>query len=177
MKESVYCSVARHEELNKLVDSLKAAGFKPEDISVILDDKPGTWDADNGRAPEGTVIGAGTGAAVGGALGLMAALGLVAVPIAGPFLAAGPLLAALGGAAAGTALGGLTGAFVGMGIPKEQAEKFEGRIKEGSAVVAVHTPSASSMDKAVELCESVGAIDITRVESPEVLSPAKTTSA
>jgi len=177
MKESVYCSVGRHEELNTLVNSLKSAGFAPEDISVVLDDKPGTWDEGNGRAAEGTTIGAGAGAALGGAFGLMAALGLVAVPVAGPFLAAGPLLAALGGAAAGTALGGLAGGFVGMGVPKEQAEKFAGSIHEGSAVVAVHTPNQESMDKAVQLCEKVNATDITRVEGPEVLSASKTTSA
>ena len=104
----------------------------------------------------------------------MAAIGLVAAPLAGPFLAVGPILAALGGAAVGSAVGGLTGGFIGLGIPPEQAEKFEGRIREGSAMISVHTPTAELMDKAVSLFENAGATDITRVQGAEVHQASRT---
>lgn len=174
MKESVYCSVTRHEQINELVDSLKGMGFDPKDISVILADNPGVDDGGSGRASEGTTVGAGAGAALGGAFGWMAAIGLVAAPLAGPFLAVGPILAALGGAAVGSAVGGLTGGFIGLGIPPEQAEKYEGRIREGSAVISVHTPTPDQMERVVSLFESAGATDVTRVQSVDAHQPSRT---
>ena len=54
---------------------------------------------------------------VGGGLGWLAGIGALAIPGLGPFIAAGPIMAALAGAGVGGAVGGLTGALVGMGIP------------------------------------------------------------
>ena len=50
---------------------------------------------------EGTVNGAGTGGVIGGALGWIAGIGALGIPAAGPFIAAGPVIAALSGAAIG----------------------------------------------------------------------------
>jgi hypothetical protein len=51
------------------------------------------------KAPEGATTGAGTGVVVGGALGWLAGIGALAIPGVGPFIAAGPIMAALAGAA------------------------------------------------------------------------------
>ena len=71
-----------------------------------------------------------TGGVLGGALGWLAGIGALAIPGVGPFIAAGPIMAALGGAAVGAAVGGLTGALVGMGIPEYEAKHYEGKIRE-----------------------------------------------
>jgi uncharacterized membrane protein len=66
-------------------------------------------------------------------------IGSLAIPGAGPFVAAGPIMAALSGAAIGAAVGGLTGALVGMGIPEYEAKQYEGKILKGNVLISVHT--------------------------------------
>src|SRR5216110_154906 len=113
----------------RIVDDLRAAGFSNDDISVLLPDKAGTRDfavEEGTKAPEGALTGAGTGGVLGGALGWLAGIGALAIPGLGPFIAAGPIMAALSGAAAGAALGGVTGALIGFGIPEYEARRYEG---------------------------------------------------
>ena len=44
--------------------------------------------------PEGATVGASTGGVVGGTIGLLAGIGALAIPGLGPFIAAGPIMAA-----------------------------------------------------------------------------------
>src|SRR5918912_4645005 len=95
------------------VDSLKDAGFRNTDISVLFPDNQGSKDFAHEKAtkaPEGAVAGGASGAVIGGALGWLAGIGALAIPGIGPFVAAGPLMGMLGGIGIGTTLGGLTGA-------------------------------------------------------------------
>ena len=115
------------------VDALKMAGFRNTDISVLFPENVGTKDFAHTKAtkaPEGATTGAGTGAVVGGALGWLVGIGALAIPGLGPFIAAGPIMAALAGAGVGGAVGGVTGALVGMGIPntKRNATKDASRM-------------------------------------------------
>ena len=103
------------------VDRLLAAGFSNCDISVLLPDFQGTRDfahQKTTKAPEGATAGGTTGGAIGGTLGLLAGIGALAIPGLGPFIAAGPIMAALAGLGIGGAVGGFIGALVGMGIPR-----------------------------------------------------------
>ncbi|RYZ63261.1 MAG: DUF3341 domain-containing protein, partial [Proteobacteria bacterium] len=128
MKKSVVCIVPDRSKAELIVDQLKAAGFSDNDLSVLFPDQQGTRDfahEHNTKAPEGAVAGVSAGGALGGTLGLLAGIGALAIPGLGPFIAAGPLVAALSGAAVGAAAGGLTGALVGMGIPEIEAKAYE----------------------------------------------------
>ena len=115
MAEKAVFGIAKSEsQAIKIADDLKAAGFSENDISVLLPDKAGTKDfahEQHTKAPEGAATGAGTGAVLGGALGWMVGIGALAIPGLGPFIAAGPIMAVLAGAAGGAAAGGLTGAL------------------------------------------------------------------
>jgi len=145
------------------VDRLVAAGFRTEDISVLLPENVGTKDfahEKNTKAPEGTTTGAVTGGVVGGTLGLLAGIGALAIPGLGPFIAAGPIMATLAGVGAGGAVGGLVGALIGMGIPEYEAKRYEGRIKEGGILMSVHCDNSDWTKKAKELLEQTGAEDI-----------------
>jgi hypothetical protein len=113
------------------VDMLRQRGFRNTDISVLFPHNEGTKDfatEKNTKAPEGTAAGAGTGAVIGGTLGWLAGIGALAIPGLGPFIAAGPIMAALAGVGVGGAIGGLTGALIGMGIPEFEAKRYEGRV-------------------------------------------------
>jgi hypothetical protein len=145
------------------VTALKNAGFRNTDISVLFADNEGTKDfavEKQTKAPEGAAAGAGTGAVVGGTLGWLAGIGALAIPGLGPFIAAGPIVAAFAGAGVGGAIGGLTGALVGMGIPEYEAKRYEGRIKNGGILLSVHSDSSEWTDKAKKILESTGADDI-----------------
>jgi hypothetical protein len=143
--------------------ALKAAGFSYNDISVLFPQSDSTKDfahEKNTKAPEGASAGAGTGAVLGGGLGWLVGIGALAIPGLGPFIAAGPIMAALAGAGVGGAVGGLTGALIGMGIPEYEAKRYEGRVKDGGILLSVHSSSSEEVKRAKAILEGTGAQDI-----------------
>src|SRR5580692_4326303 len=145
------------------VDALREAGFRNTDISVLFPENVGTRDfahEKQTKAPEGTATGATSGAVIGGTLGWLAGIGALAIPGLGPFIAAGPIMAALAGAGAGGVVGGLAGALIGMGIPEYEAKRYEGRIKEGGILLSVHSDNSDEVKRAKEILENTGAQDV-----------------
>jgi hypothetical protein len=158
-------------EVENAVDALKDSGFSNSDISVLMPKGDSTRDfahEKETKAPEGATAGATTGAVVGGGLGWLIGIGALAIPGVGPFIAAGPIMAALAGAGVGGAVGGLTGALVGMGIPEYEAKRYEGFVKDGGILLSVHSDNADETKKAKALLERTGAHDI--ASSDEVKS-------
>src|SRR6266480_70103 len=145
------------------VDVLRQENFRNTDISVLFPENQGTKDFShekNTKAPEGATTGATSGAVIGGGLGWLAGIGALAIPGLGPFIAAGPIMAALAGAGAGGVVGGLTGALVGMGIPEYEAKRYEGRVKDGGILLSVHSDSSDETKRAKEILQQTGAQDI-----------------
>jgi hypothetical protein len=150
-------------DLENGVDALKAAGYRNTDISVLFPETTGTKDfahEKHTKAPEGATTGAGTGLVVGGALGWLAGIGALAIPGLGPFIAAGPIMAALAGAGVGGTVGGVVGALVGMGIPEYEAKRYEGRVKSGGILLSVHCDNSEWTKKAREILTQTGAEDV-----------------
>ncbi len=149
--DTIYGIFKDIDSADRALTKFAALNYNPQDISVILEEET--------SKKYQTVKGAGTGVAVGGLLGGIAALllGAGAITITGlsPLLVAGPLALALGisgtaaaaaeGAAAGAVGGGLIGALVGRGIPKETAEAYETGIKAGKILLGV--PVKTGMDE------------------------------
>ncbi len=145
------------------VDGLKAAGFSNRDISVLFSESSGTRDfahEKGTKAPEGATAGAGTGVVLGGALGWLLGVGALAIPGLGPFIAAGPIMAALAGAGVGGTVLGVAGALVGMGIPEYEAKRYEGRVKDGGILLSVHSNTSDATKRAKLILEATGAQDI-----------------
>ena len=141
-------------------DDLKAAGFSIDDVSVLRQDTLGSKSfahEKNTKAPEGATTGVTAGGAIGAVLGLLTGMGILALPGAGPFVAAGPVMCALAGLGAGGALGGLIGALVGMGIPEYEARRFKGQIKEGGILLSVHCDTSDEIVLAKDLLKQTGA--------------------
>jgi uncharacterized membrane protein len=162
-KISVFCIATSEQQAIRIVDELKAASFSNNDISVLLPDKTGTKDfahTQNTKAPEGATTGGVTGGVLGGALGWLVGIGALAIPGVGPFIAAGPIMAALGGMAVGGAVGGITGALIGLGIPEYEAKRYEGKIKSGNVLISVHTEDSEEVKRAKEIFKQLGAEDI-----------------
>ena len=152
--------------VEEAVDHLRGAGFRSTDISVLFPDNKGTKDfahEKNTKAPEGVTTGAVAGGITGGVLGWLTGIGALAIPGLGPFVAAGPIVAALAGAGAVGTVGGIIGALVGMGIPEYEAKRYEGRIREGGVLLSVHCDSSEWVKRAKELLRETGAQDIAAV--------------
>ena len=164
-------------EVENAVDALKSGGFAYTDVSVLFPHNEGTKDfaaEKHTKAPEGAATGAGTGAVVGGALGWLVGIGALAIPGVGPFIAAGPIMAALAGAGVGGTLGGIAGALIGLGIPEYEAKRYEGLIKKGGILLSVHSESAELTKRAKEILTRTGAADI--ASTGEAKADVKTTS-
>ena len=162
-KTSVICIAQTELQAINIVDTLKAAGYLNNDISVLLPDKSGTKDfahEQHTKLPEGATTGGVAGGVVGGALGWLVGIGALTIPGLGPFIAAGPIMAALSGAAVGGAVGGVTGALIGLGFSEYEAKRYEGKIKGGNVLISVHTESAEDVSQAKEIFKNAGAEDI-----------------
>jgi hypothetical protein len=175
MATSVFCIASAESKANEIVSKLKSAGFRDNDISVLFPDKSTSNQfahEKHTKAPEGAAAGAGAGGVVGGALGLLAGIGLLAIPGVGPFIAAGPIMAAL----SGIAVGGIAGALIGMGIPELEAKRYEGRVKDGNILISAHSENSDEIKKARTIFENAGATDIGSSSEKTAPSPAVTPS-
>ena len=183
-RKDVYCLANNENQAEHIISRLVSNGFTNEDISILCPDKSrrnakttGEWDSNfegpqararggdlstekHTKAPEGATTGATAGGVLGGTLGLLAGIGALAIPGLGPFIAAGPIMAALSGSAVGGGLGLLVGALVGAGIPEYEAKKYEDALKAGNCLICVRTENSDEINRATEIMEKEGGRDI-----------------
>lgn len=161
--KSVFGIFDTREALENAVDLLKLRGFRHDDISALLPTTESTQEfahEKSTKAPEGATTGVVTGAALGGAMGWLAGVGLLTIPGIGPFVAAGPIIAALSGGAIGGAVGGVTGALIGFGIPEYEAKRYEAMVKDGGMLLSAHADDGDWVSIAKEIFKDAGARDI-----------------
>jgi hypothetical protein len=163
-KVGVFGIYSTRVAVENATDSLIRAGFPAADISVLLPESLG-GPRDMGtekatKAPEGAAAGVTTGGVIGGTLGVLAGVGLLAIPGLGPFIAAGPIMAGLAGLGVGGAVGGVTGALIGMGIPEFEAKRYEGRLQRGGILLSVHCDTSDEINRAKEVLKATGAEDV-----------------
>src|SRR6202166_1674325 len=161
--KSVFGIYSSRSAVENAVSSLKSAGFQHSNVSVLLPENLGSKEIateKNTKAPEGAATGAGSGAVIGGTLGWLVGIGAIAIPGLGPFIAAGPIMAALAGVGVGGAVGGITGGLIGMGIPEYEAKRYEGRVRNGGILLSVHSDNSEWTKRAKEILERTGAQDI-----------------
>jgi hypothetical protein len=163
-KTAVFGIYSTRSSVENATDSLVKSGFPTADISVLLPENLG-GPKDMGtekatKAPEGAAAGVTTGGIIGGTLGVLAGVGLLAIPGLGPFIAAGPIMAGLAGLGVGGAVGGVTGALVGMGIPEFEAKRYEGRLQKGGILLSVHCSTSDEVTRAKDVLKQTGAEDV-----------------
>jgi uncharacterized membrane protein len=138
------------------VNSLEQAGFTSSEVSLVS-----RYRDDNTLADDAS--GAATGATVGGlagaGTGLLAALGMIAIPGIGPLVAAGVLATTLAGAAGGSVVGGILGALTDYGVDKNEAEVYSEGIRRGSSVVTVKADEARA-DKADAILNGLEPVNV-----------------
>ncbi|RYD03862.1 hypothetical protein N752_17425 [Desulforamulus aquiferis] len=116
---------------------LRHAGWT-NDISIIAKDESKGPRTSNFTGGDGVSDGATGGAAIGGLAGLALGAGALAIPGFGPLIAAGPIAAAISGAATG----GIAGGLIDYGIPEAKGREYEDRIKQGKIMVSIKADGA-----------------------------------
>jgi hypothetical protein len=167
MSKSVFGIATTHGQAERIVEQLQAQGFAASEISVLMPDTGGMRDVGHvkaTKAPEGAT----TGAATGGVIGLLAGIGALAIPGVGPFIAAGPIMAALSGMAVGATTGGVVGGLIGLGIPEIEAKRYDEKLRKGNYLIAVHTDESEEVDRAKKIFKTDRAEDISTVSEASV---------
>ena len=142
-------------DAQKAVLHLKEAGVPEDDISLIANN------ADKWYAPDyaaGAGKGAAIGAGFGGFGGLLAGLGLLAVPGLGPMVAVGWLAAAAAGAVAVGAAGGVVGMMAEAGVAVNEAEVYAESIRRGGSLVSARV--AAPEKERLEAILNASSVDI-----------------
>ncbi len=144
-------------EAIRAAERLEAMGVHHNDISLVANNREGWYDEkegirrdrlrryddrdDDNEAAEGAASGAGLGGVLGGGAGLLAGLGMLAIPGLGPVVAAGWLASTAAGAAVGAVAGGVLGGIVGAltkeGVSREDAEVYAEGVRRGGALLLV----------------------------------------
>jgi hypothetical protein len=159
MKNTVYCIASTEPQANDILLHLRNLGFSSSEVSVLLKAK----DTKNISMQEDAVREAEKGGLVGGALGALAGLTIFTAPILGPLALAGPIIAAIGGAAVGGMVGGLaggTGALTRIGIPEHLTPRVEQKIQDGAILIAVHGNDPVQLDRAARVFKASGAEEV-----------------
>ncbi len=177
MSTTIFCIAPSQTVANDIVSGLRTSGVADHHISVLFPDGDAKRIIEfqtNTKAPEGATAGVSAGGVVGGTLGLLAGIGLLAIPGLGPFIAAGPIMAALAGMTVGATVGGITGALIGLGIPEVEAKSYENKIKDGKILISVRTETSEEQATVKRVFEEHKATDIATgsLANPSATRPA-----
>ena len=122
---------------------MEGAGVRSADISLVANKYVSREHADVDDVSD-AAKGAGIGAALGGTAGLLAGLGLLAIPGLGPVVAVGWLASTAVGAAAGAATGGIVGALIDAGEKREHAHVYSEAVRRGGTLVCARVADAEA---------------------------------
>jgi len=143
-----------YSDAKSAVNELERLGVPHSDLSIVANNTHGDHDVSDVNAHGDVSRGVSTGAALGGVGGLLAGLGLLAIPGLGPIVAAGWLASTAAGAAIGGAGGAATGSIVGAlknaGHSEEDANVYSEGVRRGGTLV-----SARVSDELASEAESV----------------------
>lgn len=152
-----------HEQAAEAVRQLRDLGVRSEDISLVANNAEGYVIEDEDDVAEGAEAGAGVGAIVGGAGGLLAGIGAFAIPGIGPVVAGGWLLSTAVGALAGAVIGGATGGLIGAlteaGISESEAHVYAESVRRGGTIVTARVED-SKADAADLILSKGGRVDL-----------------
>jgi len=138
-KKSIFCIATSRDQAEQIVDCLRAAKFSNHDVAVLFLDKSTSHAAAHEQNH--------------GALGWLTGIGPLAIPGAGPFIVAGPIIAA----AAVSAVGGITRGLIGLGLSEPDARNYDGQVNAGHILISVHSDHWGEIPQSKDIFTKAGA--------------------
>ncbi len=169
-KRSVFCVVHSRTQAAQIVDGLLSEGFSNHDISGLFPDRDASRNfayEKHPTAPVGAATYLGVGGLMGGTLGWLAGIGSLAIPSVGPLIVAGPIVAAL----SDTAVGGIVGTLIGLGIPEHDARRYEEKVKAGKILLSLDVESEDEVAQAKQVLKAHWARNIATSGESSVPEP------
>jgi hypothetical protein len=151
-----------HSTALAAVRDLEAAGFTQEEVSILGERGDSVVTTETTESNAG--VGASIGGVVGGGAGLLAGLGVMAIPGIGPLVAAGWLAAALAGAGAGAATGGVIGSLTRSGVDEREAHVYAEGVSRGGTIVTVRSDDVR-MNRAADILMAHGPVNVSSREA------------
>lgn len=158
----------QEEQLNSVIKRLLDRGVSREHISVMGNNFQSQTRIAGFITKKDVILGglrngAIFGSLFGSFLGLLSGVGVLFIPFVGSVVAAGPIGAALLGAASGAIAGsagaGLASFLTTLGMPEEKAAIYQTRLQAGEFIVMAETPADKSGEIQL-LLESAGGEEI-----------------
>lgn len=157
MTPTLFCIAKTQDQAQQILNRLRSEGFSVMDTSIVMTKGEELARIEQEQtAGKRTGAAAALGAATGGALGILIGLATFVIPGLEPFLAAGPIVAALADAAAAGTVGAIAGALVGMRVSDDKAKFFEEAVKQGSVLISAHTTDSAKAAIAKRIFEEHG---------------------
>lgn len=138
-------------------DTLINAGFPSRDISALFPENVSLTDA--ASPPEAKSKATRSQGVLSGALGVLAGLGMLAIPGLGPLVGEGTLKAGLAGLGVRSAVGDLARSLIDIGVPELEAKRYEDRLQQNAILVAVTCPTLEEAGRATEILKRTGGQD------------------
>lgn len=131
-----------HGQAERAVRQLIDAGLPARQISIVTQGLEAREEV-QGYVTTGVVAlqGAGTGAWVGGLVGLFTGAAFIWVPVIGPLIVLGALASTVAGVLEGGAVGGVLGAIWGRHMGQEHVLRYQEALQGGKLIVTVHGTS------------------------------------
>lgn len=158
-KKTVFCSTTSRAQADEIVDHLRSESFCKNDISVLFASQGAMTEMRHEnitKAASDAVAGASPSTFIGEPLNWVAGTGVQALPGLSPFIAAGPIIAALGGASGGDIPGGL----MSLGISEVEAHRYERELDNGNVLLCVHIDDAGDIARVKDIFKQAGAQNI-----------------
>ena len=162
MEPALVCVTKTQQQAQQIIDRLRAAGFSAKDTSLLLSaskEMSGAEDQLESKKEKGVAAGYGVGAVAGGLTGLLLALTIFDVPEVGVLVALGPIVVHVADAVAGiagSAIGAIAGALIGIRLPDYSAKFYEKAVQEGNVLISVHVDAPARRAIAKQIFEANG---------------------
>ena len=176
-KKSVFCIANCRNLAELIVDQLRFYKISPRDISILYPDLSQNQSRGHHSATQPASLTANedtfspdTPGSNGGSMSWIMGIKALALPGMGIYMAAGPILAALGETGPGASAGGISSGLVSLGIPDKRARHYEDRVRLGNILLSVHTESPAEAMQSKFIFTRGRAQDICITEEPVIAS-------